>query len=194
MSTRECARPARPGGSGRAIDPAEVARVRSAIEVDPAQGRCRFRARNRGEDRRHSRTFVTYFEIGGQVHVRAEPAIIAADAPRVMQGEERGAAPLDLALAALLACMTTTLMIQAAASGIEIRGVESRAEGDLDLRGLFGLADVRTGFEGVRLAFTFDADVPQRTLAALLRSALASSPMVDLFRNGTRVEARVEPA
>ena len=55
-------------------------------------------------------------------------------------------------LHALAGCLTTTLVYHAAVRGIEIESVETELEGDLDLRGLFGMSDdVRKGYQDVRV-------------------------------------------
>jgi hypothetical protein len=43
-------------------------------------------------------------------------------------------------LHALASCVTTSMIYHAAARGIAVEQVESSLEGDLDLRGLLGLA------------------------------------------------------
>ena len=57
------------------------------------------------------------------------------DEPPVLLGEDKGANPVEYVLAALSGCLTTTLAYHAAAQGIDIEGIESTFEGDLDLWG-----------------------------------------------------------
>jgi hypothetical protein len=50
--------------------------------------------------------------------------------------------------------MTTTMVYHAAVRGIKLEEVESQLEGDLDLRGFFGISDeVRPGYEEIRVNF-----------------------------------------
>jgi uncharacterized OsmC-like protein len=46
--------------------------------------------------------------------------------------------PVEYVLHALGGCLTTTLVYNAAALGIQLEKVESSYEGDLDLRGFLG--------------------------------------------------------
>jgi uncharacterized OsmC-like protein len=57
----------------------------------------------------------------------------------------------------LLGCMTTSIVLLAAARGIEVKGVSSRVEGDVDLQGFLGLdAEIEKGFSQVRVVFDIE--------------------------------------
>ena len=71
-----------------------------------------------------------------------------------------------------LSCLTTTLIYHAAARGIEIGAVSSELEGDLDVRGLFGVSDeVRKGFHHVRVKMRVKSDASAEELAEVSRLA-----------------------
>jgi uncharacterized OsmC-like protein len=58
----------------------------------------------------------------------------------------------------------------ATALGIEIRGGEVRAEGDLDFRGTLGVArDAPVGFRDIRLKFLLETDAGREQLDKLLQ-------------------------
>ncbi len=76
----------------------------------------------------------------------------------------------DMLLQALVACAGVTLNAVATALGIEIRGGELRAEGDLDVRGTLGVAkDAPAGFREIRLKFLLDTDAGRDQLDKLLQ-------------------------
>jgi len=76
----------------------------------------------------------------------------------------------DMLLQALVACAGVTLNAVATALGIEIRGGEVRAEGDLDFRGTLGVAkDAPVGFRDIRLRFLLDTDAGREQLDKLLQ-------------------------
>jgi uncharacterized OsmC-like protein len=76
----------------------------------------------------------------------------------------------DMLLQALVACAGVTLNAVATALGIEIRGGEVRAEGDLDFRGTLGVAkDAPVGFREIRLKFLLDTDAGREQLDKLLQ-------------------------
>jgi uncharacterized OsmC-like protein len=76
----------------------------------------------------------------------------------------------DMLLEALVACAGVTLNAVATALGIELRGGEVRAEGDLDFRGTLGVAkDAPVGFRDIRLKFILDTDAERDKLDKLLQ-------------------------
>lgn len=76
----------------------------------------------------------------------------------------------DMLLQALVACAGVTLNAVATALGIEIRGGEVHAEGDLDVRGTLGVAkDAPVGFREIRLKFLLDTDAGREQLDKLLQ-------------------------
>jgi uncharacterized OsmC-like protein len=76
----------------------------------------------------------------------------------------------DMLLEALVACAGVTLNAVATALGIELRGGEVRAEGDLDFRGTLGVAkDAPVGFRDIRLKFLLDTDAGREQLDKLLQ-------------------------
>jgi uncharacterized OsmC-like protein len=77
-----------------------------------------------------------------------------------------------LLLGALAACAQVTCQMVAEASGIPLRSVHVRVEGDLDLRGTLGLSRfARVGFPDIRVHFRLDApDATPAQLASLQRA------------------------
>ncbi len=85
--------------------------------------------------------------------------------------------------------MTTTMVYHAAVRGIKLEEVESELEGDLDLRGLFGISDnVRPGYQEIRVNFKVKTNLDNmETLKELIRL----SPVYDVVSNGTRVIVQI---
>jgi uncharacterized OsmC-like protein len=108
-------------------------------------------------------------------------------------GENQGANPVEYLLVALSGCLTTSLIAHASARKIKIRKVESRYEGDLDLRGFLGLSeDVKVGFENIRVYFKIDADIPDEQKAELIRMAQKYSPVFNTITNPVNVSVQLE--
>jgi hypothetical protein len=86
--------------------------------------------------------------------------------------------------------MTTTMVYHAAVRGIKLDEVESKLEGDLDMRGFLGISDeVRPGYEEIRVNFKVKTDLENlETLKELIRL----SPVYDVVSNGTRVIVQIE--
>jgi uncharacterized OsmC-like protein len=86
-----------------------------------------------------------------------------------------------------------SLVFHAAANGIKIRRVESRLEGEIDLRGFLGLSsDVRIGYENIWVYFRIDADISEREKEELIKVAQKHSPVFDNIFNATRVSVQLE--
>ena len=76
----------------------------------------------------------------------------------------------DMLLEAMVACAGVTLRAVATSLGIEVRGGEVRAEGELDFRGTLGVDQgAPVGFRDVRLEFELDTDADPEQLETLLR-------------------------
>ena len=96
-----------------------------------------------------------------------DPVACSVDIGRLVQdaeahagvgGPATGACSGDLLLGALAACAQLTCQMVAASMGIEARAIEVEVEGDLDLRGTFGVSrEAAVGFEAIRLRFTVDS-------------------------------------
>ena len=156
----------------------------NAVKDKAEIAKFRFRARNRWVNGGHNRTTVNDFDGACQTHDRSEPFVFEEDEPPVLLGEDKGANPVEYALAALAGCLTTSLVYHAAAKGIKIEEVESRLEGCLDLHGFLGLSEsVRNGYESIRVTFKIKADAPEETLKELVELAQKRSPVFDIISN-----------
>jgi uncharacterized OsmC-like protein len=85
------------------------------------------------------------------------------------------------------------LVYHAAAKGIVLKSVESRLEGDIDLRGFLGISkDVRKGYQGIRMFFKIDADVPEAELEELVQLGPTYSPVFDSITRGVPVTVSLD--
>src|ERR1700690_734158 len=87
-------------------------------------------------------------------------AIQAAGAHPGVGGSGSAACSGDLLLGALAACAQLTCQMVAENMGLEGVAISVTVEGDLDLRGTLGTADVPVGFEAIRVQFGLTGDVP----------------------------------
>ena len=94
-------------------------------------------------------------------------ALYAAGAHPGVGGEGTAACSGDLLLGALAACAQLTCQMVAANMGLDGVGVSVTIEGDLDLRGTLGTADVPVGFEAIRVQFALAGPVPEDRLERL---------------------------
>ena len=76
----------------------------------------------------------------------------------------------DMLLQALVACAGVTLNAVATALGIQLRGGQLTAEGELDFRGTLGVdKEAPVGFKAIRLRIAVDSNAAPPDLEKLLR-------------------------
>jgi uncharacterized OsmC-like protein len=100
---------------------------------------------------------------------------------------------VEYLLHALAACVTTSMVYHAAAKGIRIEEVESRVEGDIDLRGFLGLDEnVPRGYKSIRMKFKIKADAPEEKLEEIVRLGPTFSPVFDTVTRAVNVEVGLD--
>ena len=95
-------------------------------------------------------------------------------------------------MAALGSCQAITYRVWAAQLGINLDKVEISIDGDIDLRGFFGIDDgVRAGFNSVRINVSLGGPEPSARYEELAAAVDAHCPVLDLFRNPVPVERKL---
>jgi uncharacterized OsmC-like protein len=140
----------------------------------------------------HNRNQIsTFFGAGTEQH-HDRTFAIEADHPAVLVGGDAAPTPAELLLAALASCLTSGLGNIAAVRKIDLESVESRVEGDIDLRGILGLSDeVRNGFSQIRVSFRVRGDAPPDQLRGLVDQAVARSAVYDVLTHGVPMSVDV---
>lgn len=161
------------------LDKDQMMTTIAAIQQQPGLARFQFRARNRwvsgGENRS---TIQDFYGAGQEDDSRAQPFHFTNGEPPVLLGANEGANPVEYLLHALAGCVTTTLVLHAAARGIRIRALSTELEGDIDLHGLLGLDDgVPAGYEQITIRMKVDADCSDQELEDLMGYARQHSPV-----------------
>ena len=171
------------------VDTDRLGQTIQAIQQNPDLGTSQFRAVNRWISGGHNRsTIQSFYSAGQEDTTRTKPFILDADEQPVLLGQDQGANPVEHVLHALAACLTTGLVYHAAARGIRVESVESKLEGDLDLRGFLGISDtVRRGFKHIRVNFTVKSDATAEQLEELTKF----SPVYDIVSNPVPVSIQI---
>jgi uncharacterized OsmC-like protein len=120
-------------------------------------------------------------------------AIQAAQAHSGVGGAGTAACSGDLLLAALAACAQLTCQMVATNMGIELRDVQARVEGDLDLSGTLGIdKDAAVGFSDIRLRFELDAPgADAEQLASLLEKTERYCTVLQTLRQPPPIEVEL---
>ena len=164
-----------------------------AVKNSPVIAKFKFRADNQWYDGGHNRTTIKDFYGIQKEHRHEATFTLGADEPPLLLGTGKGPNPVEYLLTALAACVTTSLVYHAAAKGIKLNSVESRLEGDIDLQGFLGLSEeIRNGFQGIRMKFKIDADVPAEQLEELIQLGPTYSPVFDSLTKGVPVSVQLE--
>jgi uncharacterized OsmC-like protein len=168
------------------VDVGQVMNVIGEIEADPGYANFQWRATNEWIDGGLSRSRIKEFFAGNtEDTTRKEVFMLDADEPKIAAGQNSAPNSMEYVLHALATCLTGTLVYHAAVRGIEIEAVESSYTGDMDVRGLFGLADdVRKGFNNV----TVNMRVKSEASAEELTELALYSPVYEMVSRSLPVE------
>lgn len=117
---------------------------------------------------------------GFKIEARAGNHITLVDQPHNGGGTDAGPSPLDYLLISLAGCITTIGHIIARQRRLPVRGISVKVEGELDLDVLMGKRrDARSGFEGIRVLTSIDADMTQAEKEQYLREIDERCPISD---------------
>jgi uncharacterized OsmC-like protein len=113
---------------------------------------------------------------------------IEVDEPPTLGGADTAPNPVQYYLASLLSCQIVTYRFWADRLGLRIDRITAAAEGDLDVRGFFGLDDtVRPGFTEVRVSIDITGPDDAGLYRELHRVVDEHCPVLDLTANPTPV-------
>ncbi len=168
------------------VDVGQIMNVIGAIEDDPGYAKFQFRATNQWIDGGLNRSRIKEFCAGNaEDTTRAQAFMLDADEAPIIAGQDSAPSPVEYVLHALASCLTTSLVYHASVRDIEIEAVESSYTGDIDIRGLLGLAeDVRKGYNKV----TVNMRVKSEASAEELTELAMYSPVYDMVSQSLPVE------
>jgi uncharacterized OsmC-like protein len=107
-------------------------------------------------------------------------------------GTGLGACSGDMLLQALVACAGVTLNAVATSLGIQLRGGQLAAEGDLDFRGTLGVdKEAPVGFRAIRLRITVESDAAPQDLEKLLRLTERYCVVYQTLRNSPGLDVSI---
>ena len=175
------------------VDTPTLLATLGAVAAQPDLAKFQFRARNRWISGTHSRSVMNgHFGAMGE-QSRPTDFIAESDHTKVLCGGDAAPTPVEFLLHALAACITAGIGNIAAIRGVTLHEVESTVEGDIDLRGIFGMSDeVRNGYQGIRASFRIRGDGPPEKLREIVAQAQARSAVFDVLTNGVPVTIDVD--
>ncbi|MGI5217142.1 OsmC family protein [Nocardia sp. CA-290969] len=159
-----------------------TAATADAVAQDPAKATVVFRASG-----------IPQGTVGSAITAGAHG--LRVDEPPSLGGEDTALNPVEAYLGALISCQIVTYRFWAQRLGIVVDDLSIEAEGDLDVRGFFGLDDtVRAGFQAVRVRVRISGPETAQRYAELQAAVDAHCPVLDLTTGATPVETTLETA
>lgn len=170
------------------VDVDALLSARAALTDAPEGARFRWRATSQWVNGTHSRATVDdFYGLGGeQRHRRGFE--FDSDHPEIFASADNGATPVEYVLVGLAGCLSAGIASVAQYRNIQLHSVRASLEAGMDLQGVLGIdADVRNGFDGIRVHYEIDADATPEQIAALVAQSQKRSAVFDALANPTDV-------
>jgi len=174
------------------VDVEALLGARVALTEMPAAAAFKWRATCKWINGTHSRSTVQgFFGLGEEQKHRSE-FTFDADHPEIFASADNGATPVELVLSGLASCLTAGVAAVAQRRNIQLHAVTATLEAGMDIQGILGIdADVRNGFDGIKVYFDIDADASADDIKALVAQSQKRSAVFDIVTNPTNVTVEV---
>jgi uncharacterized OsmC-like protein len=166
--------------------------AREALKGAPEATKFRWRATCKWQNGTHSRTTINEFHGLGQEQKHKTEFSFDADHPEIFASDDLGATPIEYVLVGLASCLTAGVAAVAQNRGIQLRSVEAKLEGSMDIQGILGMdSDVRNGYDDIKVTFNIDADASKKEIEAIVAQSQKRSAVYDVITNPTNVTVEV---
>lgn len=173
------------------IDVEKLQQSIAAVAADPAAGMTRWTVNTRWAGGTVSRTEVKGFEIGGR-HV-PQDFTLTVDEPDELCGTSTHPNPQQYLMAAMNACMMVGYVAVASLMGVELESVEIESDGQIDLRGFFGLdSAVKPGYDEIHYTVRIRGQGTPEQFRQIHETVMATSPNRYNIANPIRLTADLE--
>jgi uncharacterized OsmC-like protein len=166
--------------------------ARQALTDAPQAAQFKWRASCSWVHGTHSRSSVEKFYGLGAEQSHKKAFTFDADHPAIFASEDNGATPVEYVLVGLASCLTAGIAAVAQNRKIQLRSVTATLEAGMDLAGILGIdAEVRNGFDGIKVVYDIDADATREEINALVAQSQRRSAVFDIVTNPTNVHVEV---
>ena len=156
--------------------------AREALKGAPEATKFTWRASCKWQNGTHSESKVKSFFGLGQEQKHKTETSLDADHPEIFASEDRAITPIEYVLVGLASCLTAGVAAVAQNRGIQLRSVESKLEGKMDIRGILGMdSDVRNGYDDIKVTFKIDADASKEDIEAMVAQSQKRSAVYDVI-------------
>jgi uncharacterized OsmC-like protein len=166
--------------------------AREALKEAPAATKFTWRASCKWKNGTHSQSKVEgFYGLGAEQKHKMESSF-EADHPEVFASEDLGVTPVEYLLVGLASCLTAGVAAVAQNRGIQLRSVEAKVEGRMDIQGILGMdSQVRNGYDDIKVTFNIDADASKKEIEAIVAQSQKRSAVYDCITNPTNVTVEV---
>src|SRR6266850_6504237 len=132
------------------VNVAALIAAREALTNAPQAAQFKWRASCEWKNGTHSHSTVEGFFGLGEEQRRKTTFKFDADHPEVFASEDKGATPVEYVLVGLASCLTAGIAAVAQHRSIQLKSVEAKVEGSMDIQGILGIdSDVRNGYDNI---------------------------------------------
>ncbi len=170
------------------VNVAALLGAREALSAQPEAARFGWRATSEWQRGTHTRSTVDgFFGLGAEQKHR-QSFQFDSDHPEIFASEDKGATPVEFVLVGLAGCLSAGIAAVAQHRNIQLRSVKATLEAGMDIQGILGIdANVRNGFDGIKVHYEIDADATADQIAALVAQSQKRSAVFDILTNPTDV-------
>ena len=166
--------------------------AREALKGAPEAAKFTWRATCKWQNGTHSKTNVNSFFGLGQEQQHKTESSFEADHPEIFASEDHAITPIEYVLVGLASCLTAGVAAVAQNRGVQLRSVESKLEGTMDIRGILGIdSEVRNGYDDIKVTFKIDADASKQDIEAIVAQSQKRSAVYDVITNPVNVTVEV---
>src|SRR3954462_451268 len=166
--------------------------AREALKNAPQAAQFKWRASCKWKNGTHSVSKVEGFHGLGAEQKHKTEFSFEADHPEIFASEDLGATPVELVLVGLASCLTAGVAAVAQNRGVQLRSVEAKLEGSMDIQGILGMdSDVRNGYDDIKVTFDIDADASKEDIEAIVAQSQKRSAVYDALTNPVNVTVEV---
>src|SRR5688572_1784557 len=166
--------------------------AREALKNAPQAAKFKWRASCKWKNGTYTNTTVQGFHGLGEEQKHKTEFSFEADHPEIFASEDLGVTPIEYVLVGLASCLTAGVAVVAQNRGVQLRSVEAKLEGTMDIQGILGMdRDVRNGYDNIKVTFNLDADASKKEIEAIVAQSQKRSAVYDALTNPTNVTVAV---
>lgn len=123
-----------------------------------------------------------------QVAVQAGERTLYVDQAVAVGGEGAGASPMEYLFASLAGCIATTGRIIASQRNLDLKGMDIKVEGPLDLNIIYGKSkDGRPGVKGINVGVALDSAMSEMERQTFFEELRSRCPISDTIAAATPI-------